>query len=321
MPDEELFGLAEQGKLHEPQVLDSQIARMLADPKAESLVDNFASQWLTLSNIVEAQPNAKLFPEFTPELRADMVQETKTLVRTIFREDRSLLEFLDADYTFVNERLAKHYGIDGVSGDEFRQVSLPKNQRTGVLTHASILTITSNPDRTSLVRRGVWILDQILGMELPSPPANVPSLEEGAKKSGATSMREQLKLHREMPTCAACHDTMDPLGFGFENFDPIGRWRVEAEGKPVDAGGTLPGGDSFSGPVELAGILKNRKDEFVKLVTKKMLTYALGRGLTIPDSCTVDDIAADLSENDYRFTVLVRGIVHSKPFLRRRSEK
>ncbi len=320
MPDEELFRLAEQGQLHEPETLDAQVGRMLADPKAEALVENFASQWLTLANIVEAQPNKELFPEFTPELRADMVQETKMFVRSIFHENRSLLGFLDADFTFVNERLAAHYGIDGVEGDEFRRVSLPEGKRTGVLTHASLLTITSNPDRTSLVRRGAWILDNILGLDLPDPPANIPSLEEGAKESGATSMREQLKIHREMPTCASCHDTLDPLGFGFENFDPIGRWRETVEDLPVDAGGTLPSGESFSGPVELAAILKKRKDEFAELITRKMLTYALGRGLELPDSCAVDDIVADLRENDYRFTALVRGIVHSKPFLMRQSD-
>lgn len=315
MPDEELFELAGQGKLQNPKVLDDQINRMLADPKADALVDNFASQWLTLSNIVEATPDAKLFPEFTPELREDMITETKMFVREMFREDRSLLDFLDADFTFANERLAKHYGIEGVKGDELRRVSLPGDQRAGVLTHGSILTITSNPDRTSLVRRGAWVLDNILGVELPDPPGDVPSLEEGAKESGATSLRDQLKIHRESPSCAACHDTLDPLGFGFENLDPIGRWRTEAEGKPVDAGGTLPSGESFRGPTELVQILKKRKTDFAELVTKKMLTYALGRGLTIPDSCTVDDIVADLEENDYRFTVLVRGIVHSKPFL------
>lgn len=320
MPDDELFQLAEAGRLHQQDVLDAQIERMLKDPKADALVDNFASQWLTLSNLVAVQPSRELFPEFTPELRNDMLRETRMFISTIFREDRSLLDFLDADFTFVNERLAKHYGIEGISGNEFRRVSLPGETRTGVLTHASILTITSNPDRTSLVRRGAWILDQVVGMELPDPPANVPSLEEGAKKSGATSMREQLQIHREMPTCAACHDTLDPLGFGFENFDPIGRWRVEAEGKPVDAGGTLPSGDSFSGPVELAAILKKRRDEFAKLITKKMLTYALGRGLELPDSCTVDEIVDDLREQDYRFTVLVRGIIHSKPFLMRRPD-
>lgn len=320
MPDAELLNVAAEGRLHEPGVLNAQIDRMLVDPKADALVTNFASQWLTLSNMVEAEPNRQLFPEFTSELRADMVKETQLFAGYIFRQNRSLLEFLDADYTFVNERLANHYGIDGVRGDEFQQVSLPNGTRTGVLTHGSLLTITSNPDRTSLVRRGVWILDNILGTELPAPPANVPSLEEGAKESGATSLRDQLKIHREMPACAACHDILDPLGFGFENFDPIGRWRETAEGKPVDAGGTLPGGESFSGPVELAKILKKRRVEFAELVTRKMLTYALGRGLEIPDSCAVEEIVSKLREDDYRFRTLVREIVHSKPFLVRRQE-
>ncbi len=318
MPDDELLSLAARGKLRDPEVLDQQLLRMLADPRAEALVDNFASQWLTLSNIVEAMPDPKLFPEFTPELRADLVAETKMFVREIFRNNGSLLDFLDADYTFANERLARHYGLGGVTGDALQRVSLPQDQRAGVLTHGSILTITSNPDRTSLVRRGVWILDNILGVELPDPPANIVSLEEGAKKSGAKSLREQLAIHRESATCAACHQTIDPLGFGFENFDPIGRWRTSAEGQPVDAQGTLPSGETFRGPTELVKLLTARKDDFAELVTKRMLTYALGRGLELPDSCAVEEIVADLEKNDYRFNVLVRGIVHSKPFLMRR---
>lgn len=320
MPDDELFRLAEKGKLGETDVLDEQIARMLEDPKADALVENFASQWLNLGNLAEVKPDPKLFPQFTPELRADMVRETQMFVRALFREDRSLLDFLDADFTFVNQRLAKHYGIDGVRGEEFCRVSLPGSQRAGVLTHASILTLTSNPNRTSLVRRGVWIVDNVLGIKLPDPPTNVPSLEDGAKQSGASSMREQLKIHRENPICAACHDLFDPLGFGFENFDAIGRWRATFEGMPVDSRGTLPSGESFNGPIELVRILKKREEEFAKLITGKMLTYALGRGLEIPDSCAVDDILADLRENDYRFSVLVGGIVHSTPFLMRRGE-
>ena len=320
MPDDELFRLAKEGRLHEAEMLDGQIARMLRDPKADALVENFASQWLNLGNLVEVTPDAKLFPEFTPGLRADLIRETQMFARTIFRENRSLLDFLDADFTFANQRLAKHYGIDGVKGGQFRRVPLPAGQRAGVLTHGSILTLTSNPNRTSLVRRGKWILDNVLGMDLPEPPANVPSLEDGAKQSGATSLREQLKIHRENPACASCHDTLDPLGFGFENFDAIGRWREKSEGKPVQAGGTLPGGESFSGPVELVQILRKREQDFAELVTKKMLTYALGRGLELPDSCTVDDIVADLQEKDYRFTVLVSGIVRSRPFLMRRGD-
>ncbi len=314
MPDDELFDLAAAGKLQDTRVLQQQVDRMLKDPRADALVDNFASQWLNLSNLVEVQPDKELFPEFTPELRRDMVTETKLFARAVFREDRSLLDFLDADFTFVNERLAKHYGIPGVKGPQMRRVSLPGGQRAGVLTHASILTLTSNPNRTSLVRRGAWVLDNILGVKLPDPPAVVQSLEEGAKKSGAKTLREQLRLHREMPTCAACHDTLDPIGFGFENFDPIGRWRTKAEGMEVDSRGTLPSGESFSGPVELVRVLKRRKDSFARLVTRKMLTYALGRGLTINDTCAIDEILDDLKRNDYRFTVLVHGIVQSKPF-------
>jgi hypothetical protein len=319
MPDETLFRLASQGKLHEPDVLDEQVMRMLADPRSAALVDNFASQWLTLANFVEATPDKKLFPEFTPKLRADMIVETKMFIAEVFNNDRSLLDFLDADFTFVNERLAKHYQIAGVEGEQMRRVSLPSNQRAGVLTHGSILTITSNPDRTSLVRRGAWILDNILGVKLADPPTDVQSLEDGAKESGATSLRDQLRIHRESPACASCHDTLDPLGFGFENFDAIGRWRVQAEGKLVDAGGKLPSGESFRGPTELVQILKKRKEQFAKLLAGKMLTYALGRGLELPDICTVDEIVADLEKNDYRFTVLVRGIVQSKPFLNRKT--
>ena len=320
MPDDELFRLAREGKLHQREVLDRQITRMLKDPRADALVDNFVSQWLNLGNLVEVTPDPKIFPEFTPELRGDMIRETKLFASTIFREDRSILDFLDADFTFVNERLAQHYGIEDVKGEEMRRVSLLGKQRVGVLTHASILTLTSNPNRTSLVRRGNWIVNNVLGLKLPEPPSNVPSLEDGAKKSGASSLREQLALHRAKPACASCHNTLDPLGFGMENFDAIGRWREKAEGKRVEAGGTMPSGESFSGPVELVNILKKRQRRFADLVTRKMLTYALGRGLEIPDSCTVDDLVADLQENDFRFTVLVRGIVHSRPFLMRRGD-
>ncbi|MCH7729277.1 MAG: DUF1592 domain-containing protein [Planctomycetes bacterium] len=321
MPDYELFRLAKQGKLQDPKVLDGQITRMLKDSKADALVENFASQWLNLSNLVEVTPDPKLFPEFTPELRRDMIRETQMFIRSIFRDDRSLLDFLDADFTYVNQRLAKHYGIKGVQGEKMRRVSLPSNQRTGVLTHGSILTLTSNPNRTSLVRRGNWIVNNVLGLQLPEMPVNVPSLEEGAKKSGASSLREQLKLHRKKAACAACHATLDPLGFGFENFDAIGRWREKSEGKPVDSRGTLLSGESFSGPIQLVKILKKRERKFAELVTKKMFTYALGRGLELPDSCAVDSIVAELEDNDYRFTVLVRGIIHSRPFLMRRGDE
>lgn len=320
MPDDELFKFAADGKLHQADVLDKQITRMLKDPKADALVDNFASQWLNLSNLVEVVPDAKLFPEFTPQLRADMIAETKLFIRTVFREDRSILDFLDAKTTFVNERLARHYGIDGVKGKEMRLVSLPPKQRAGILTHGSILTLTSNPDRTSLVRRGNWIVNNILGLPLPEPPDDITPLEEGVKESGASTLREQLALHRSSANCAPCHNTLDPLGFGMENFDAIGRWRDKENGGAIESGGLMPGGESFSGPVELISILKKRKSKFAELVTRKMLTYALGRGLEIPDSCTVEEVVNDLKKNDFRFTRLIRGIVHSRPFLMRRGE-
>ena len=320
MPDEELFKFAADGKLHQTDVLDKQITRMLKDPKADALVDNFASQWLNLSNLVEVVPDAKLFPEFTPQLRADMIAETKLFIRTVFREDRSILDFLDAKTTFVNERLARHYGIDGVKGKEMRLVSLPPKQRAGILTHGSILTLTSNPDRTSLVRRGNWIVNNVLGLPLPEPPDDITPLEEGVNESGASTLREQLALHRSSANCAPCHNTLDPLGFGMENFDAIGRWRDKENGGAIESGGLMPGGESFSGPVELISILKKRKSKFAELVTRKMLTYALGRGLEIPDSCTVEEVVNDLKKNDFRFTRLIRGIVHSRPFLMRRGE-
>ncbi|MBM4090758.1 MAG: DUF1592 domain-containing protein, partial [Planctomycetes bacterium] len=320
MPDERLFELAGQGVLHETEILDQQLARMLSDPKSDALAENFATQWLNVGNLVEVQPDAKRFPTFTPELRMDMIRETQLVARTIFREDRSLLDFLDADFTFVNRRLARHYGWDVPAGDGFQKVMLPPGQRRGVLTHASILTLTSNPDRTSIVKRGKWILDNVLGLELPEPPANIPTLEEGAKASGAKTLREQLKMHRDSPDCSSCHRTLDPLGFGLENFDAIGRWREESEGEPVDASGTMPGLGSFSGPVELVQVLKRNKDDFAELVTRKMLTYALGRGLEVADSRAVDKIATRLRANDYRFSALVGGIVHSQPFLNRRGE-
>ena len=320
MPDDELFQLAKQNKLHETKILDQQIARMLKHKKADALVDNFASQWLNLANLEEVIPDSKLFPTFNPKLRQDMIQETKLFIRHIFRQDRSMLDFLIADFSFLNERLADHYGVEGIKGQHLRQVSLPPGQRSGVLTHASILTLTSNPDRNSLVRRGDWIVHNILGLQLPDPPANIPSLEDGAKESGAATLREQLAIHRADAMCASCHNTLDPLGFGMENFDAIGRWRTTDQGKPIDAKGTMPGGESFDGPVELANILKKQKHKFAQLITQKMLTYALGRGLEIPDSCTVDEIVADLMKNDLKFTTLVNGIIHSRPFLMRRGE-
>ncbi len=321
MPDDELTQLADSGRLHEPKVLDDQVRRMLRDPKSESLVKNFTGQWLNLRNLDEITPDPNRFPSFTPELRRDMVRETELFITTIIQEDRNILDLLDADFSFVNERLARHYGIDTVKGEQFQRVKLPVSQRLGVLTHASILTLTSNPTRTSLVKRGKWILDNVLAVDMPDPPANVPPLEEAAKNNQNASLREQLKIHRSIPGCASCHNTMDPLGFGLENFDAIGRWRTKDEKEEIDSSGTLPSGESFSGPVELVRILKKRETQFARCLAEKMLTFALGRGLEYYDRCAVDKILASLRKNDYRFSVLVTNIVHSKPFLMRRGDE
>lgn len=314
MPDDELFRLAGQGKLNQPAVLDQQVGRMLKDPKSVALIENFISQWLNLGMLDEVVPDPKLFPTFTAEFRSDIIKETKLVAGRIIREDRSLLEFLDADYTFVNEGLARHYGMAGIKGKAMRLATLPAAQRAGVLTHASVLTLTSNPNRTSIVRRGNWIINNILGLELPDPPGDVPSLEDGAKQSGAKTLREQLALHRADAACASCHNIMDPLGLGLENLDAVGRWREKADGIPVDAGGTLPTGESFSGPVALISILKTRKREFITHLTRRALTYALGRGLELSDSCAVDPLVDEFLEKGFRFSALARGIVKSRPF-------
>jgi len=317
MPDEELLKLAENGQLLEHDVLRQQVRRMLQDARSEALSRNFAAQWLNLRNLADVRPNPEVYPDFDDALRKSMARETELLFSTIVREDRSVEEFLSADYSFVNERLARHYGISGVQGDDFVRVSLAGTQRTGVLTHASILTLTSNPGRTSPVKRGKWILENILAEVPPPAPAGVPSLEEAGKDLGALSLREKMELHRKDPACAVCHKILDPLGMGFENFDGVGRWREEDAGKSVDASGELPGGDRFTGPGELLGILRGRKDRFFRALIEKMLVYSLGRGLEYYDRCTVEESLTQLKNNGYRFSALVEAIVTSDAFLRR----
>ena len=320
MPDEELFKLAREGRLHDSAVLAAQVQRMLKSDKSRSIVDNFAEQWLNLRILDEVTPDPDVFPDFDKRLRDDMKRETLLLFGEVMREDRSILDFLDADFTFVNERLARHYGMPNVSGEEFQKVSLNAAQRAGVLTHASILTITSNPDRTSPVKRGKWILVNILGKEPPPPPPGVPELEETRKSAPDGTLREQLEQHRADPGCASCHTTMDALGFGFENFDAVGVWRDKDGKHPVDSSGELPSGEKFRGPIELVQILKQRKKQFSRSLAEKMLTYALGRGLSYYDRCAVDEILNRLSQNNYRFSEVVQGIVHSKPFQKRRGD-
>lgn len=320
MPDEELFRLAERGELRKPDVLKRQVTRMLSDSKSRAIVNNFAGQWLNLAMLDEMVPDPNVFPEFDANLRSDMKRESLLLFEAIMKEDRSLLDFLDADFTFMNARLAKHYGRNGVTGDEFQKVSLDAGRRAGILTHASILTLTSNPERTSPVKRGKWIMENILGESPPPPPPGVPELEETAKNNPNFTLREQLKIHREDPGCASCHKTMDVLGFGFENFDATGRWRDKDGKHAIDPSGQLPGGDSFSGPTELVSVLKKRRADFARCLSEKMLTYALGRGLEYYDRCATKEILQQLDANNYRFSELVLGIVSSKPFQKRRGD-
>lgn len=320
MPDEELFHLAERGTLRDADVLKSQVTRMLNDAKSRALVDNFAGQWLNLAMLDEMVPDPDVFPDFDVALRDAMKQESLLLFETIMREDRSLLDFLDADFTFMNDRLAKHYGRDGVKGEQFQKVSLVKGRRAGILTHASILTLTSNPERTSPVKRGKWIMENILGEVPPPPPPGVPELDETAKNNPSFTLREQLKIHRADPGCASCHKTMDVLGFGFENFDATGRWRDKDGEHAIDSAGELPTGDSFAGPTELVALLKNRRADFARCLSEKVLTYALGRGLEYYDRCATDAILQRLDTNKYRFSELVLGIVTSKPFQKRRGD-
>lgn len=315
MPDERLFELARKGQLRDREVLAAEARRMLADPKAQALVDNFAGQWLQLRDVELLNPDPEQFARFDEQLRAAMRRETELFFESVMRNDRSVLEFLNAEYTFVNERLARHYGMLDVEGDEFRRVSLGARRR-GVLTHASILMLTSNPTRTSPVKRGKWILDNFLGESPPPPPPNVPELEEGGETFG--SLRERMQQHRSNESCAVCHRKMDALGLGLENFDAIGGWRDKDGRFDIDPSGTLPGGRRFGGPAELMTILvEEKKNEFCRCLTEKMLTYALGRGLAPYDRCTVKDIVKALGEDNYRFTRIVTEIVSSAPFMLR----
>ncbi len=321
LPDDELFELARKGELRQAGALDTQVLRMIKDAKAAALVENFAGQWLQLRDVAKVTPDPELFPGFDDALRAAMLRETELFFETIIREDRSVLDCLDADFTFVNERLARHYGIAGVKGDEFRRVALSGSPRRGVLTQASILTLTSNPTRTSPVKRGKWIMENILGTPPPAPPPAVPELEEGKEAMLKGSLRERMEQHRSNPNCATCHARMDPLGFAFENFDAVGAWR-DFDGRfTIDASGVLPGGKKFDGPPELIAILKTaRRQQFCRCFAEKMLTYALGRGLESFDRCAVDKIVEGLEKNDYRFSSLVAEIVQSDPFLWRGSK-
>ncbi len=316
IPDEELLAAAEKGRLRAN--LPAQVRRMLTDPKARSLVDNFAGQWLQLRNVASWRPDPDKFKDFDDSLRTAMQRETELFFEHIVREDRSILDFLGADYTFLNERLARHYGVKGVKGTYFRKVPLAGVERGGVLTHASVLTVSSYPTRTSPVLRGKWILENILATPPPPPPPNVPDLEAKAANS-AKDLRAALEKHRANGACAACHARLDPLGFSLENFDAIGKFRAEEDGAKVDATGSLPGGIQFIGAPGLQKVLLERKDYFVECISEKMLTYALGRGLEHFDLPVVRQIRRDAASKDHRFSELVLAIVNSVPFQMRRT--
>jgi hypothetical protein len=318
MPDDELFRLAALDQLRSGDALERQVRRMVHDPKAQAFVESFAGQWLQLRNLRTFSPDKERFPTFDEPLRAAMVRETELFFGAVMRDDLSILAFLDADFTYVNERLARHYGLTGIQGDQFRRVKLKSRDRGGLLTHASILTVTSNPTRTSPVKRGKWVLEQILGTPPPPPPPDIPVFNEDQKALTGTSLRQRMEQHRTKASCAVCHSRMDPLGFGLENFDAVGVWRDKDGAIPIDSSGTLPTGETFRGPRELKTILRSHSTEFTNCLTRKMLTYALGRGLEEYDRCTVDRIASTLAVNHYRFSALVMGIVQSDPFQKRR---
>ncbi len=316
VPDDELMRAAGANELRTEKGLAKQVTRMLADKRSASLVTNFAAQWLALRKLrtEDVMPSKEQFPEFDETLRSDMARETEMFFEEMIRSDRSILTLLDGKYTFLNERLAKLYGIDGVKGDEFRRVELKDANRGGILTQPAILTLTSYPTRTSPVKRGQWVLETLLGDEPPEPPPVVPGLEETTKSNPNLPMRAQLELHRADPGCKACHKVMDEIGFGLENFDPIGRWRTKDGPNEIDARAQLPSGEQFSRPGELVSIVRAREDEFRRCMTEKLLTYALGRGVEYYDRCAIDAITTRLKNNGSRFSALVLGIVQSEPF-------
>lgn len=320
MPDDILLEAADRGRLTKPAVLLAQVRRMMLDPKANALVENFGGQWLQIRKLESVRPDQKKFPEFDEYLRFSMERETQLFFETILREDRSVLDFIDSDYSYLNERLARFYGVPNVQGPEFRKVLFAADaHRGGLLTQASILTVSSYANRTSPVLRGKWVLENLVGAPPPPPPPDVPNLDE-TKIGTASSMRDQLELHRKNAICASCHARMDPLGFGLENFDAIGVWRDEDGAFPINASGTLPDGRSFIGSQGLKSLLKEQSEAFTECLTRKLLIYALGRGLEAADDKAVKDIVTKVEADNYRMSSLVLAIVSSEPFQKRRGE-
>ena len=320
IPDEELLGIAQRGELHRPKVLESQVRRMLADPRSISLVENFAAQWLHLRNLESFTPDLRLFPDFDDNLRDAFRRETELHFEALLREDRTVLDLIKTDHTFLNERLAKHYGIPNVYGSRFRRVALDsESRRGGLLRQGSVLTVTSYATRTSPVIRGHWLLGNLLGTPPPPPPANIPNLKENTV-SETLPMRARLSAHRANAACASCHDLMDPVGFALENFDAIGRWRLTENGLPIDASGGLPDGSRFNGVTGLEDALLKHPELFVGTLTEKLLTFALGRGMSENDAPAVRRIVRDAQRDGNHFSSIVLGIVKSSPFTLRKTQ-
>jgi hypothetical protein len=322
IPDDELLTAAEQGRLKDPAVLDAQVRRMLRDPKSRTLITSFAGQWLYLRNLAAARPDSGIFTEFDSSLRDAFRQETELFVESTLREDQSVLRMLDADYTFLNERLAKHYGIPNVYGSHFRRVALgPEfDARRGLLGQGSLLTVTSYANRTSVVLRGKWVLENILGAPPPPPPPNIPALERNGA-IGKLPLRQLMEAHRANPVCAVCHSRMDPLGFALENFDAIGQWRTADAGTPIDASAVVPDGTKFDGPAGLRKVLLSRPEQFAGTVIERLLTYALGRGLEYYDTPAIRDITRSAAKDDYRWSSLILATVKSMPFQMRKADE
>lgn len=321
MPDDLLLTLAAEHRLHQPAMLDAQVKRMLADPRADAFIHNFAGQWLELRNLATISPDPKIFPKFDLALRDDMRREGELFFGNLVKQDRSALELLDCNYTFLNDRLARFYGIDNVNGDQFRKVDFTpaeSKERGGVLTMAGVLAVSAMPNRTSPVKRGKFILDQILGTPPPPPPANVPPLQEEGPSTKVQSVRERLEAHRANPACAACHAKLDPLGFALENFDAIGRWRDKDAGIPIDSTGSLPNGEEIDGSAGLRKVLMAHKEQFLRAFVSKLMTYGLGRGTTQADAPMIREIYRAAERNDCRMSSIMSGIVHSDAFLKRR---
>ncbi len=314
IPDEQLLRLAVQDRLKDPKVLDAEARRMLADPRADAIVGNFAGQWLQLRNLANVQPNTDEFPDFDDNLRQAFRHETELLFQSVLAEDRSVLDLLTADFTFVNERLAQHYGIPNVYGTRFRRVAVTDEARKGLLGQGSILALTSHAERTSPVVRGKWILENLMGLSVPPPPPDVPPLKPPQDGEQKRTMREQMADHRASPVCASCHKTLDPIGFALENFDAVGAWRTQEAGKPIDATGELGDGTKVDGVVALRQAIMSRQEVFVQTVTEKLLTYALGRGLDYRDQPAVRAIVRDSRKSNYRLSSLILGVIESAPF-------